>query len=482
MSSPKKNFIYNLIYQLLILLCPLLTTPYLSRVVGANGVGIYSYIYSIVYYFMLVTLLGVNNYGNRTIAKVRDDNNKLSKSFCEIYSMQMIIGVGMFCLYLFSINYIFDEKLRFISFLSSLFILSSILDINWLFFGLEEFKKTIIRNSIVKILSVALVFLFVKSENDIWKYMLIMSGSTCISQLVLWFFIKGKIKIVKVSFKDVMKHLKPNIVLFIPVIAVSLYKMMDKVMLGIITNMDEVGFYENAEKIINIPLVVITALGTVMLPRISNMIEKGNSTKMKEYINKSILFIGFISLAMTFGLAGISENFAPWFFGSDFKKTGFLIVLLSSTIPFIGFANVIRTQYLIPNEKDKIYIKSVIYGAIINFIANIVFIPYLKSIGACIGTISAEIMVMIYQTISIRKELPIKIYFRNIVPFLFKSIVMFVIISIFNYINFNTIIRLLIQIIVGGAVYSILNYKYISSIIDLKKIKILFSKKQKIKC
>ncbi|MCI6932084.1 MAG: oligosaccharide flippase family protein [Tenericutes bacterium] len=477
MSSPKKNFIYNLIYQLLILICPLLTTPYLSRVVGTNGVGTYSYIYSIVYYFMLVTLLGVNNYGNRTIAKTRDDSIKLSKAFWEIYYMQLIIGIVMLFIYLFSINYIFDEKLKFISFLASFFILSAILDINWLFFGLEEFKKTIIRNSIVKILSVVLVFLFVKNDNDIWKYMLIMSGSTCISQLVLWFFIKGKIKIVKVSFKDVLKHLKPNIVLFIPVIAVSLYKMMDKVMLGVITSMDEVGFYENAEKIINIPLVVITALGTVMLPRISNMIEKGNTKKMKEYIYKSFLFIGFITLAMAFGLAGIGENFAPWFFGSDFEKTGFLIVLLSSTIPFIGFANVIRTQYLIPNERDKIYIKSVIYGAIINFIANIIFIPSLKSIGACIGTISAEIMVMIYQTISVRRELPIKEYFRNIMPFFFKSIIMLMIISIFNYININAIIRLMIQIMVGGMVYSILNYKYIYSMINFKKIKILFSKR-----
>lgn len=469
MSNPKKNFIYNLAYQLLILICPLVTTPYLSRVIGSEGVGTYSYVYSIVYYFMLFTLLGVNNYGNRTIAKVRDNKQELSKNFWEIYFMQLFMGLIMLLLYYI---YIFCFNVRYfsISLLASLFIISAIIDINWFYFGLEEFKKTVVRNAIVKILSVILIFIFVKNNDDIWKYMIIMSGSTLLSQSIMWFFLKGTITLKKIKLEAVVKHIKPNLILFIPFIAVSLYKMMDKVMLGAFTNVNEVGFYENAEKIINIPMVFITALGTVMMPRISNIAEKGDVENVKKYIDKSITFASFISMAMCCGLICIGNQFAPWFFGKEFEKTGLLIILLSVTLPFLSFANVIRTQYLIPFEKDKVFVKSVIVGAIINFIFNLILIKKFESIGACIGTIAAEITVMFYQSFAVRKELSIIDYLKKCIPFLAKAIIMLFLIFPIQYLNMNSVITIFIQVIIGGLVYLILNNKYVAETINTKKI------------
>lgn len=480
MKSVKSNILYNIIYQILILIIPLITAPYLSRVVGADGVGIYSYTYSIVYYFMLVVLLGVNNYGNRTIAKSRNSVEELSKKFWEIYLLQLSIGIIMLCIYCIYV-FIFNIKFRLIAMIEVLFILSAIFDINWFFFGVEEFKKTVIRNSIIKIGTLLLIFCFVKSKDDLWKYTLIMSGMTFFGQLLLWGYLRKIIKFVKVDYKNIIKHLKPNLLLFIPVIAVSIYKIMDKIMLGSICNVNEVGFYENAEKIVNVPITLITALGTVMLPRITNMLSHGEDNKAKEYLEKSLDFIMFISFAMFFGLLCVGKNFAPLYFGKEFVKTGYLIVLLSSTLPFISFANVLRTQYLIPKEKDKIYIFSVILGAVINTIMNFIFIPFFGSIGACFGTIAAEFVVMFVQAYMLRKEINMKKQVINIIPFFIKALVMFVIISIFNYLNLNNVIRLVIQIAIGGAVYFILNFKYICSIIDLKKVKTLFLKKQKIK-
>lgn len=466
--SPKKNFMYNIIYQCLVLIIPLVTAPYLSRVIGAKGVGTYSYTYSVVYYFMLFTLLGVNNYGNRSIAKVRDNKEKLSKTFWSIYILQFIMGSLMIIMYLMYI-FIWNTTYRNIALIECLFVVSAMLDINWMFFGLEEFKKTITRNTFIKVGNVLLIFLFVKSKSDLWKYTLIMAGMTCLSQLILWGFLKQKINLVKISFNDIKQHIKPNLILFIPVIAVSLYKMMDKIMLGFLTNVTEVGFYENAEKIISIPITLITALGTVMLPRMSNIIANGENNKANSYIAKSISFVMFMSLAMCFGLIGIGYDFAPLYFGDEFQKTGILIEMLAVTLPFLSFANVIRTQYLIPREKDKIYIISVSLGAIINFVLNFLLIPKLESIGACIGTIAAEISVMMYQTISVRKELDIKGYIGNISSFFIKAIIMFICIYLTNYIKINGVLKLAIKTIVGIIVYCILNFKYIYNVLNVKK-------------
>lgn len=470
MNNIKKNIIYNVIYQVLILVIPLIMAPYLSRVIGANGVGIYSYTYSVVYYFMLLTMLGVNNYGNRSIAKVKDDKSKLSKTFWSIYLFQLLFGILMLIVY-FTYILCFSQRYRIIFLLESLFILSSMLDINWLFFGLEEFKITIVRNSLVKILSVILIFCFVKSNEDVWKYVLIMSFTTFLSQIFLWGFVRKKVGFCKIKLNDILVHVKPNLILFIPVIAISLYKMMDKVMLGSLSDINEVGFYENAEKIVSIPITLISALGTVMLPRITNIITKGEEHKVKEYIHTSIIFIMFMAYAMTCGLIAVGYNFAPLYYGVEFKKTGLLIMILSLTLPFLSFANVIRTQYLIPKEKDKIYVISVSLGAITNLIMNFIFIPLYKSVGACIGTISAEVVVMVYQTFAVRNELPVTEYIKKTLPFFIKSLIMLLIIYTLNYLNINSIIILVLQISLGMIIYSLLNYKYILSMINLNRIK-----------
>ena len=368
MNNIKKNFIYNLIYQFLILFIPLVISPYISRVMGVEGVGIYSYTYSVVSYFMLFVLLGVNNYGNRIIAKIRDDKKELARTFWGIYLFQLFMGLFMFFLYIGYI-YLFDVEYKIIALIQSMFILSALGDINWVFFGLEEIKITILRNILIKVGTLIFIFLFVKDSSDIEIYAVIMSGMAIFSQLLLWSFVKKKIGFIKINMKEILKHIKPNLILFIPVIAISLYKIMDKIMLGIMSNISEVGFYENAEKIINIPLTLITALGTVMLPRISNLVVKREYKKINQYIHKSILLVMFMSFAMCFGLISIGYNFAPLYFGYEFQKTGLLIILLAPTLIFLSFANILRTLYLIPYEKDKIYILSVFLGALFLFLS-----------------------------------------------------------------------------------------------------------------
>lgn len=460
MKDVKKNFIYNTIYQILILLIPLITIPYVSRVIGAEGIGIYSYTYSIVYYFMLFAMLGLNNYGNRIIAQVRDDKKKLSKTFKEIYIMQIFTSSIMIVLYLFY-TLAFDIQYKDISIMQSLYIISCMFDINWFFFGIEKFKLTITRSTILRILSLILIFIFVKNSNDIWIYTLILSGSTLLSQIIIFPFLKKYVDNVKINVTDIFKHFIPCLKLFLPVIATAIYKIMDKTMLGIMSDVTEVGFYENAEKITNVPVAIITAMGTVMLPRMSNLYAKGANEESQLLIYKSIKFIMFLSFAMMFGMIAVSKDFSNLFLGSGFEKCSELITYLSITIIFLSWGNVFRTQYLIPKERDKEYIISAFIGAFVNFIINFILIPKYKSVGACIGTVIAEFIVMFYQSFKIKDELPIKKYLLETIPFLIKAFIMFIIILFIKYLNLNSIVTILLQVLLGMIIYLILNYKYV---------------------
>lgn len=461
MNSIKKNIIYNFSYQLLSIILPLITLPYVSKILLTTGVGIYSFTYSIVYYFMLIALLGINTYGNRTISKNRDN---LSKTFLSIYYLQLLMSLLMIILYIVYLL-IFCNNYIFISWIQIIYLISTMLDISWFFYGLEDFRIMVIRNSIVKILALVLILVFVKTKNDVWIYTLILSSSTLLSQLIMWPFLIKKIKFTKINFKDILKHFKPCLILFMPVIAVSLYRVMDKIMLGYLTSVDEVGIYEQADKIILVPITFINAFGAVMLPRMSNLISKKNDKLIYEYIYRSIKIIMFLSFPICFGLIAVSNNFIPIFLGESFNKSATLISYLSITITFVSFANVIKTEYLIPKEKDKDYVICTILGALVNIILNILLIPKYASIGACIGTIGAEFIAMFYQVYAVKKELPIKKYIKSVIPFFIKSIIMFLIISLFNYLKMDNLLISFIKIMTGIIIYILLNLKFVKEIL-----------------
>lgn len=456
MKIQNKNFLYNAIYQILIFIIPMISTPYISRVLGVDSVGVYSYTYSIVYYFMLFSMLGINNYGSRAIAKSLGNKEKVSKEFWSLYILQLMLNIFSIVLYVVILNFI-DYTYKNIMIIQIVFLISVAFDINWFFFGTEKFKITISRNIIIKLLSLFLVFAFVKNPGDLWIYTLIMSGSTLLSQIYLWFFIKKDVCFIKINLKDISSKLKPCLILFIPVISYSIYRVMDKTMIGALSSTIELGNYESAEKIINIPVGFVTALGTVMLPHMS----KKSKEEIKESIYSTFELTFFIILPMVIGLLLISNNFSTIFFGSEFTKTGILIKYLSLTIIFASVANVIRTNYLIPTEKDGVYVKSTILGAVINLISNMIFIKKYGSCGACIGTILAEFSLMLYQIIYSRDFIDYKKVLSIFRKYLFKSILMGSVILIIGVFISDGTMKLIIQIMVAIIIYVILNYKYI---------------------
>lgn len=457
--SVKKNFIYNMFYQILIVIIPLITTPYLARIFGPEGTGIQSYTFSIANYFVLFAMLGVNNYGSRTIASVRDNKKELSKSFFGIYLIQFmmsIISLLLYCGYIF----IFVNEYKVFFIIQSFYIISAFFDINWFFFGIEKFKLTVIRNTLVKLATVICIFIFVKSSNDLYKYSVILSLGTLISQLILWKYIKLYIVSVKLSKNDIFKHIKPNLVLFIPVISISIYKIMDKIMIGSMTNVVQVGLYENSEKILAIPLGVISALGTVMLPKMSNLKALGDLKESKRYIVLSMEFIMFIAWGSVFGLIAVAPILIPIFLEQKFIDCIPIVSLLAITLLFVSWANVIRTQFLIPNRKDKIYLISTIAGAIINLLINLLLIRRLGAIGATIGTIFAELIVCVYQTIKVRSFLDIKMLLKKSIFYVIPGVIMYFIVSTIGKNMGISIITILIQVISGVLIYGLIGIVY----------------------
>lgn len=453
MSSLKRNIVYNFMYQILILFLPFITAPYLSRTIGANGIGTYSFSQSITLFFTYITMLGLSNYGNRSIAMVQDDIEKRSKIFWEIYLMQISTFVISIVTYIIYISIFSVDKVATIIMIGV--VISSAFDINWFFFGMEKFKITVTRNAIIKLLSVVSIFIFIHNPNDIYKYILIMTISTLLSQFALWPYLKKFIVFKKVKWIDIKKHYKPNLVLFIPVIAVSIYKIIDKIMLGYMTDMTEVGYYENAEKIITMIESLIVAIGTVMLPRMTSIFAKNENKVEEKYFDISINAVIIYVWATIFGIIAIKDVFTQLYFGDGFEKTAVLLGYLAITIFFFGIGNVLRTQYLIPHHMDKIYINSAILGAIVNVLVNIILIPKYNSIGAAIGTICAEISVCLYQFYKVRNEIKINKYLINILYFFVSGGIMLLIIKYVP--KFDNLILLLIEnIIIGGIIYVIL--------------------------
>ncbi len=449
MSSIKSNFIYSCIYQIANILVPLITTPYLSRTLGADGVGTYSYSFSIAHIFAIFILLGLNNYGNREIAAVRDDKKLLGHTFWSIYCMQVLMGLLVGASYVLYCIFVPSKKLAAI--ILGLYVFSTAFDVNWFYFGIEKFRFISIRNVMIKVASAIAIFIFVKSSEDVFRYCLIMGIGFVVTQLSLWPYIFKKIKPTVITKKDIIKHLKPNFVLFITVIAVNIYKYMDKIMLGAMSSYEQVGYYELSEKVIIIPTALITALGAVMLPRASYLVSKGGDGN-NLLMEKSIIFASFFSASISFGLMGISKNFIPLFYGKGYEECVFLFIAILPSSIFLAFANVIRTQYLLPHNMDKHYVISAIIGAIVNVTINALLIPKYGAIGAALGTTVAEFVVCTYQTNAVRRYIKVGKMIDNAIPYILSGLCMFITIYFID-LDMLDIVVLLLKVIFGIIIY-----------------------------
>ena len=454
-KSIVKNYIYNLIYQMLTIVLPLVTTPYLSRVLGAGPIGIYGYTLSIITYFILFGSLGIAMYGQREIAYVQDKTEEQSKTFWEIVIFRVITMTV--ALIIFYLTFCLKGEYSLYYKILILELVANAIDISWYFQGVEDFGKTVVRNIIVKSLSLVCIFIFIKSPEDLWKYFLIYTLANLLGNLTMWMYIPKILPKIRLKELNLTKHIKPTLALFVPQIATQIYVVLDKTMVGNITgNMSEVGYYEQAQKIVKALMLVVTALGTVMSSRIANTYALKKDNEIKKYLEKSFNAVWFLGIPITLGLIAITPKMVPWFYGDGFNSVIPLLIATSPIILIIGLSNVTGSQYLIQVGNQRVFTISVTTGAVVNVIFNFILINMLGTIGAVISSNLAEISVLVVQLYYLREKIKIKNIFKNSWKYIISGIIMSIVVYAISIKMNTSCINTLIQICIGGILYFIL--------------------------
>lgn len=448
-----KNYLYNVSYQVFVLLVPFITIPYLARVLGPQGVGINSYTNSIIQFFILMGSLGTNLYGNRQVAFVRDNKKKLSETFYEISLVRLITFSISFLL--FGVFMLLNNEFQVYYLAQAISILAAMADIAWFFMGVENFAVTVLRNIVVKIATLILIFIFVKTSNDLLTYIFIVSLSLIVGNLTLFPDLKRYIYAPDFSNINIVKHIMPSLILFVPQISTQIYVIINKTLLGIIDNVQVSGFFDQSDKIVKMILAIVTATGTVIMPHVANAFAKGQNEKTKDLLYSSFSFVSLISIPMMFGLAAIASEFVPLFFTSKFNSVIPVMMVESMVIVFIAWNNVIGTQYLFPTNQTKFYTRSVIYGIIVNLIMDVPLIMIFGAIGAAIATVLSEFAVTAYQLWYIRSQINYHRLFEDSLKFFIAGIAMFIVVFFMNIMLKHSWIMIIFEVFVGIFIYII---------------------------
>lgn len=453
-----KNYIYNILYQLVKIVLPLLLTPFLYRNIGASTLGISDFASNIAAWFILFGILGINTYGNRQIAKVRNNKDELSKTFFEILVVQVINMAIASVLYFVYVTLTVKTHIE-IYYLTGFVLLATMLDITWFFYGVEDFKRASIRNIVVKLVGVGLIFLFIRKPEDLWLYVVINTCSEIVGQGIMFTQLKRYITFKKVTVIESYKnHLKSTFLLFLPTIAISIYTLLDQTMLGyLFDDISHVNYYKTSMSFIKMFLYLITSIGAVMLPRVTNVFynEDNGETKAKDLVHKTMKIAIMLSLPMALGMFAIADDFVAWFIPNN-QIIAKLIMWGSPIIIFISMSDVTGIQYMVPTGMYNKYTISVVSGSVVNFIINACLIPYFGAYGAIIGSIIAEATVTIVQLVFVYKEKKIFFGFKGFIKYIIGAIAMFIVVRLTGDVLSSlgpSMLLTIIQIAVGGIIY-----------------------------
>ncbi len=456
MESPsiKKNFIYSSVYQVLVLIIPFITAPYVSRVLGPEGVGIYSYTSSIMTFFTLFAALGTASYGSREIARHRDNAEEASKIFWEIEFVT--VGTSLLCLAAWTGVIIFSKEYRCYYLALTPLLLGTLFDISWFFNGLECMKYNVLRNSICKIAGVAFIFLLVREKTDLIRYVLINSFVTMLGNLSMWTYLPRFLVSVDWRKFEVKKHVKETLVYFVPTVAGSVYTVLDKTLIGAITkNLYENGYYEQATKIINmIKALVFTSVNTVMGPRISYLFAQHRTEEIRYRIEKSMNYILLLGYACVFGLIGIASSFVPVYFGDGYDGVIWILYILAPIVLIIGVSNCLGSQYYTPAGLRAFSSKIIIIGAVANLCANLFLIPWFGSKGAALGSIVAELLISVLYVRFSKGYMTLRILWKHSWKRMIAGILMLCVVKMLQKLGIEgTFSAVGIQVVLGAIIY-----------------------------
>ena len=451
-QSLTKNYIFQFTYQILITFVPLIISPYLTRTIGDRGLGVFSFSYSIAYYFVLFAMLGIVKYGQRLISENRQDGSKLRKSFWSLYSLHAFVSLISVFAYLCYVHFFIHED-KIIHYIHTIYVVSALFDITWFFYGIENFQSVVIKNAVIKVCECILIFLLVKKETDLWKYTMIVSVGFALGQMVMLPQAIMMVNPIRFSWSDVKVHIKPMFVLSIAVVAVSLYTVFDKTLLGIMTTKENVAYYEYSNKIISIPKSIISVIGTVTFPRACRLVNEGDTVGLQKRMLDTVLLVCIIGFGAIFGLCAVADPLAVLYYGESFATCGGVIKSLTPIIVIVELGSILRMQYLIPMKMDKSYTICICLNSAVNVVLSMSLIRFIGIYGAVIGTMAAELFGLVYQMHLCREVISWRNIFREAIPFCLIGFVMFGIVRIAYSMLGHSIKSLVLVILLGALVY-----------------------------
>lgn len=449
-----RNYLYNVGYQVLAIIVPLITSAYVARVLRPEGVGANAFTNSIIQYFILFASMGIGYYGNRQIAYVREDKEQMSKAFWEIQIVKTLMT--LYAYLAFEIFMLFYTRQAEYMWAQSLNLVAVAFDISWFYEGIEDFKVTVLKNSFVKIVSMIAIFVFIKGQNDVTLYIVVLALSTILGNLTLWPNIIRDLSKVKARALNPWKHFLPMAELFIPQIATQVYVQLNRTMLGVMVSEKASGFYQYSDNLVKLVLALVTATGTVMLPHVANAFSHGDMKKVNKMLYKSFDFVSALSYPMMFGLAAVALTLAPKYYGPGYGPVGPAMMIESIVILIIAWSNVLGVQYLLPIHHQKQFTISVTLGAVVNLILNVPLIRYGGLYGAMCSTVLSEISVTLYQLWAVRKLLSFKALFADSWKYLISGIVMFIPVFWMNQHLPASWLMLGVEILAGIVIYGVM--------------------------
>lgn len=456
MKKVGRNYLLNLVYQLLMVVLPLITAPYISRTIGAEGIGINTFTATIAQYFVIVAVLGTATYGNREIAYHQNDKETRSQIFWGITFVSWISAAIALVAYFICITFL--KNYHTIYLLQSLLILTSLFDISWYFMGRENFQVIVIRNFIIKVITLVCILVFIKNPSDLTKYVAIMTVGGLLGSLSLWPYLKNEIFRPRFKNLNLKTHFRYTLALFFPQIMMQVYTILNRNMIGAFDSMRHLGYYNQADTLIKAVLSIVTAFSTVMLPHVAKMHARNEEKQVKKLIIKSFNLMSGLSVALFFGIAGISLKFAPFFFGKDFSMVGLLIFVQVPFLVFISWNYVIGAQYLLATNKIRIYSTSIFIAAVVSLIVNLILIPTFGVVGASISAVLSEFSIFIYQRYNTKSNFSNEELYSQIWKYFLAGSIMFIVVFALNQTQKMDMIQLIFQMSVGVVIYIVLNF------------------------
>ena len=445
-----KNYLYNLSYQILTIILPIITVPYVTRIFTSEDLGNYGFYNSIVSYFSLFAMLGIGIYGTKQIAAARN----VSSTFWNIYAVQLTASI--LALFVYVITLVSIPKMSgMVPIILGIVLLTKMIDISWLFTGKEDFKKITLRNTMVKVAGVISIFTFIKSSEDLYLYIFLIVIFDFLGQFVMWIPAKKFIKRPSFDTKIIKKNLHPIVLLFLPQVAISLYVVLDRTLLGLLGSYSDVGIYEQGQKLTSILLTVVSSLGAVMLPRVANLLSERKEKEAQNMVRFSFILYNLIIFPMIFGLIAINEVFVKLFLGQNFQDVKYVLYIIVFNIMFIGWTNILGYQVLVVRNKNKEFMLSTTIPAVVSVAVNITVIPFFGYIGASITSVVVEFLVFAIQWYYSRNIINKNLLFnKDLAKIICSSLVMFGVVMLCKImLGFDGIVGLVIYLVVGGISY-----------------------------